>query len=107
MTGAGRYAPSPTGDLHLGNLRTALLAWAFARSEGLSFQMRLEDLDERSRPEFEVTQLRDRAAIGLDWDSEIRQSERLGTYRDLAADLADKGLLYECYCTRKELAEVA
>lgn len=107
MTGAGRYAPSPTGDLHLGNLRTALLAWAFARSEGLSFHMRLEDLDERSRPEFEVTQLRDLAAIGLDWDSEIRQSERLGTYRDLAADLADKGLLYECYCTRKELAEVA
>ena len=106
--GAGRYAPSPTGDFHLGNLRTAVLAWAFARRAGLRFVIRMEDLDERSRPEFVTTQLRDLESIGITWDEPvIFQSERLGLYRDVFTELQRQGLLYECYCTRKELAEVA
>ena len=104
--GAGRYAPSPSGDLHLGNLRTALLAWAYARKSGLRFLLRIENLDERSRPEYEDSQLRDLEALGIDWDGvPIRQSERLSLYADIFAALRDRGLLYECYCTRRDLAE--
>ena len=106
--GAGRYAPSPSGDLHLGNLRTALLAWAYARKSGRDFYLRVEDLDERSRPEHEASQLRDLEAIGLDWDGSImRQSERLDFYEGIFEQLRGRGQLYECYCTRKELAQVA
>lgn len=106
--GAGRYAPSPTGDLHLGNLRTALLAWSLARNERLRFDIRMEDLDERSRPEFVDRQLRDLESLGMDWDGPIIfQSERLDRYEEVFQDLMRRGLLYECYCTRKDLAEVA
>ncbi|MDD7465560.1 MAG: tRNA glutamyl-Q(34) synthetase GluQRS [Actinomycetaceae bacterium] len=106
--GAGRYAPSPSGDLHLGNLRTALLAWAYARSAGLQFVLRMEDLDERSRPQYVDSQLRDLAALGLDWDGPVlRQSQRLERYAEIFEQLVGENLLYECYCTRKELAEVA
>ena len=102
----GRWAPSPTGDLHLGNLRTALLAWLFARSASGQFLWRFEDLDNAVRSQYYDTQLRDVAALGLDWDSEpIRQSERRGLYRDAIADLERRGLTYECYCTRREIAE--
>src|SRR5438477_6251137 len=78
----GRFAPSPTGDLHLGNLRTALLAWLFARSAGGRFLMRMEDLDTaRVRPGAEERQLADLRAIGIDWDGPVvRQSERLALY---------------------------
>ncbi|MDO4888760.1 MAG: tRNA glutamyl-Q(34) synthetase GluQRS [Actinomycetaceae bacterium] len=104
----GRYAPSPTGDLHLGNLRTALIAWALARRAGLGFVMRMEDLDERCRPEFVSSQLRTLASLGIDWDGPVVfQSERLEIYRDVFADLRSRGLLYECYCTRRDLAQVA
>ena len=104
----GRYAPSPSGDLHLGNLRTALLAWAYARSAGGRFLLRIEDLDKRSRPEFEASQLRDLEALGIDWDGEpIRQSERRELYRARMSELQSAGALYECYCTRRELADVA
>lgn len=104
----GRYAPSPSGDLHLGNLRTALLAWAYARSAGGRFLLRIEDLDERSRSHFEANQLRDLEALGIDWDSKpVRQSERLDLYRARMAELQSSGFLYECYCTRRELADVA
>ena len=107
-TGAGRYAPSPSGELHLGNLRTALLAWAYARKAGLRFLLRIEDLDERSRPEHEARQLRDLGALGIEWDGEpVRQSQRRELYADIFADMRQRGLLYECYCTRRELAEVA
>ena len=107
QAGAGRYAPSPSGDLHLGNLRTALLAWAYARKAGLKFLLRIEDLDERSRPEHEMSQLRDLEALGLDWDGEpVRQSGRLEFYDEACADLRERGMLYECYCTRRELADV-
>src|SRR3954453_8058852 len=77
-TMTGRFAPSPTGDLHLGNLRTALLAWLFARSAGGRFLMRMEDLDTgRVRPGAEERQLADLRALGIDWDGPVvRQSER-------------------------------
>ena len=102
----GRWAPSPTGDLHLGNLRTALLAWLFARSAGGDFLWRFEDLDSAVRSQYYDTQLRDVAALGLDWDGEpFRQSERRELYRDAIADLGRLGLTYECYCTRREIAE--
>jgi glutamyl-tRNA synthetase len=103
----GRYAPSPTGMLHLGNLRTALLAWLFARSAGARFLVRVEDLDQgRSRPHFEQAQLDDLAAIGLDWDGEIvRQSERHALYEQAIARLDADGLLYPCFCTRAEIRE--
>ncbi len=104
----GRWAPSPTGDLHLGNLRTALLAWLFARSVGGRFLWRFEDLDGAVRPQFYDSQLRDMAALGLDWDAEpVRQSNRLDLYRDAIADLRRRDLTYECFCTRREIAEAA
>ena len=104
----GRWAPSPTGDLHLGNLRTALLAWLFARSAGGRFLWRFEDLDGAVRPQYYDSQLRDMAALGLDWDGEpVRQSERLDLYRDAIADLRRRDLTYECFCTRREIAEAA
>ncbi|MCI5825340.1 MAG: tRNA glutamyl-Q(34) synthetase GluQRS [Arcanobacterium sp.] len=104
---AGRYAPSPSGDLHLGNLRTALLAWAYARAAELRFVVRMEDLDERSRPQFEASQLRDLEALGITWDGSVmRQSERLAHYAEIFEELRRAGALYECYCTRRELAEV-
>ena len=92
----GRYAPSPTGDLHLGNLRTALLAWAFARREGLGFHMRMEDLDDRSRPQYYDRQLADLDAIGVDWDGDVlHQSTRIDRYEQIFAELIARGLLYE------------
>ena len=105
----GRYAPSPTGTLHLGNLRTALLAWLFARSAGSAFLMRVEDLDAgRVRPGLAEEQLADLAALGLDWDPPVMtQSERLGAYTDAIARLEADGALYPCYCTRREIREAA
>jgi glutamyl-tRNA synthetase len=101
----GRYAPSPTGVLHLGNLRTALLAWLFARAAGSRFLLRMEDLDEgRVRPGFADRQLADLAAIGLDWDGEVVfQSRRLDRYAHALAALAERDLVYECFCTRAEI----
>src|SRR3954470_7847676 len=80
----GRFAPSPSGRLHLGNLRTALLAWLFARSGGGRFLLRIEDLDRgRVRPGIEERQLADLEAIGVDWDGPpVRQSERLELYEE-------------------------
>ncbi|MBX3314326.1 MAG: tRNA glutamyl-Q(34) synthetase GluQRS [Actinobacteria bacterium] len=105
----GRFAPSPTGDLHLGNLRTALAAWLFARSSGGSFVLRMEDLDRlQSSPEREASQERDLAALGLDWDGEVvRQSERFDRYEAAIAELAARDLVYPCYCTRREIREAA
>ena len=100
---AGRFAPSPSGDLHVGNLRTALLAWLFARTSGRDFLLRIEDLD-RVRPEAEERQLRDLRALGIDWDGPlVRQSDRKPLYAGAVAQLADAGLVYECYCSRKEI----
>lgn len=99
----GRYAPSPSGDLHLGNLRTALLAWLLARSVGGSFKMRVEDLD-RVRPGAAERQLEDLASLGLDWDGPVLyQSSRIDAYDRALAQLKEAGLVYECFCTRKEI----
>ena len=105
--GAGRYAPSPTGELHLGNLRTALLAWLCARSTGRRFLLRIEDLDTaRVRPGMAEQQLADLAALGVIFDAEpVVQSERLAAYRDALRILADT--TYECFCSRREIAEAA
>lgn len=105
----GRFAPSPTGDLHLGNLRTALVAWLMARKTDSRFFMRVDDLDPvTSRGEFEVRQRRDLEAIGLDFDPpSIRQSERLDIYVHAIEGLRDRGLVYECFCTRREIAEAS
>ncbi len=101
----GRFAPSPTGELHLGNLRTALVAWLAARSSGRSFVVRMEDLDRAtSSAAHEQRQLDDLAAIGLDWDGEVvRQSDRFDLYRAEIERLRARGLVYPCFCTRREI----
>jgi glutamyl-tRNA synthetase len=101
----GRFAPSPSGPLHLGNLRTALLAWLSARAAGSRFALRIEDLDAGStRPEHEASALADLAALGLDHDGPVvRQSERRDAH-DAAIDrLVAAGRTYPCYCTRREV----
>jgi glutamyl-tRNA synthetase len=105
----GRFAPSPTGTLHVGNLRTALLAWLFARSAGGRYLVRMEDLDAgRVRAGAAEEQLADLAAIGLDWDGEVvAQSDRLDRYAEAIAALDAGGHLYECFCTRAEIRAAA
>jgi glutamyl-tRNA synthetase len=105
----GRYAPSPTGELHLGNLRTALLAWLFARAAGSRLMVRIEDLDpDRVRAEHVGGQLDDLAAIGIDWDGEpVRQSERAAEHAAALERLRDAGLVYRCFCSRREIREAA
>lgn len=105
----GRFAPSPTGDLHLGNLRTALVAWLFARSTGSGFLVRMEDLDRvQASADHERSQLADLAALGLDWDGDVvRQSERFDRYEAAITQLDAAGLTYPCSCTRREIREAA
>ncbi|HEX9069444.1 MAG TPA: tRNA glutamyl-Q(34) synthetase GluQRS [Ktedonobacterales bacterium] len=113
----GRYAPSPSGVLHLGNLRTALLAWLFARKAGGGFILRMEDLDvPRSRPGAAAGIVADLRWLGLDWDEgpdiggllgPYTQSARQSIYEAALARLRARGLLYPCYCTRAELAKIA
>ena len=110
----GRYAPSPTGEMHLGNAWTALLSWLHARSHGGQFILRIEDLDpERSRPAYEAQLLDDLRWLGLDWEEgpekegpfgPYRQSERFPYYRQLLADFRQEGRLYACSCTRAQLS---
>jgi glutamyl-tRNA synthetase len=113
----GRYAPSPTGDLHLGNLRAALLAWLFARCADGQFVLRIEDLDRpRVRPGASERMLFDLSWLGLDWDegpdtggpyAPYIQSERQEIYRSCLQRLVDNGLIYPCYCSRAEIARAA
>ena len=105
----GRFAPSPTGDLHIGNLRTALLAYHSVKAVGGRFLVRFEDLDRvTSSPEHARQQLADLALIGIEPDEEpVFQSERFDLYRDAISDLERRGLTYECYCSRKEIREAA
>lgn len=102
---AGRFAPSPSGDLHFGNLRTAVLAWLFARQSGRGFYVRVEDVDsERSSAESARRQLEDLAALGLEWDEPVvYQHERGAAYAGALAKLDT----YECYCTRRDIREAA
>ena len=103
---AGRFAPSPSADLHIGNLRTAVLAWLFARSTGRRFLMRVDDLDDRTFIDIARRQLDDLAAIGLTWDAPAEwQTKHTARYDSAIAALADRGLLYECYCSRRDIAQ--
>ncbi|MGO4250347.1 tRNA glutamyl-Q(34) synthetase GluQRS [Paenarthrobacter sp. RAF54_2] len=105
MTSAGRFAPSPSGELHVGNLRTAILAWLFAKSTGRDFLLRVEDLD-RARSGAEAEQLRDLEAIGVSWDAAVvRQTERGALYEEAISRLTAEGRTYECFCTRREIQE--
>ncbi len=109
MSARVRFAPSPTGSLHIGNARTALFNWLFARKHGGRFILRIEDTDrERSRPEWERAILEDLGWLGLHWDEgpdvggdagPYRQSERLPTYRAAADRLLGEGKAYFCFCS--------
>lgn len=101
-----RFAPSPTGMLHLGGARTALFNWLYARHHGGSFRLRLEDTDRRrSTPEAVSAILDGLEWLGLHWDGEIvRQSERRARHAEIARDLLAAGGAYRCYCTPEELA---
>jgi glutamyl-tRNA synthetase len=100
-----RFAPSPTGYLHVGGARTALYNWLFARRHGGVFVLRIEDTDvDRSKPELVTAILEGIAWLGLNWDEgPIHQSDRLGRYRDIAARLEQSGHAYPCFCTPEEL----
>lgn len=105
-----RFAPSPTGLLHLGHAYAALFAWRAAWAEGGRFLLRMEDIDRtRCRPEFETAIIDDLAWLGLRWDGPVRrQSEHMDDYRAAIARLDTMGVLYPCFCTRAEIqAEVA
>jgi len=105
-----RFAPSPTGYLHLGHVRSALEGWRAARREAGRFLLRLEDIDRtRCRDEYAAAILEDLAWLGLDWDGPVRkQSEHFGDYRCALDTLDTLGVLYPCFCTRREIqGEVA
>jgi len=104
-----RFAPSPTGYLHLGHLQSALVGWQAARSAGGRFLLRIEDIDTaRCRREFEQAIVEDLAWVGLDWDGPIRrQSDHLEDYRAALARLQELGLIYPCFCSRKDIATAA
>lgn len=101
-----RFAPSPTGALHLGHAFSALLAWDRARAAGGRFLLRIEDIDEgRCRPAFEAAILEDLAWLGIAWDEPpLRQSERLPLYGSRLDALRKRGLLYRCFRTRAEVS---
>jgi glutamyl-tRNA synthetase len=104
VTQRGRFAPSPTGELHLGNARTALLSWLWARAEGGEYAVRIEDLDRpRVREGLAARQLEELRWLGLDWDAEpVLQSQRAPLYDEALAQLGDH--VYECFCSRTEIA---
>ena len=100
-----RFAPSPTGRLHVGNLRTALVNYLFARKHGGSFMLRIDDTDEeRSSAEFETAIRGDLNWMGMGWDCEDRQSSRLKRYDEALAQLVQAGRAYACYETPDELS---
>jgi glutamyl-Q tRNA(Asp) synthetase len=105
MTIVTRFAPSPTGYLHLGHAYAATFAWRLAREAGGQFLLRLEDIDPgRCRPEFAAAILEDLAWLGLDWDGPVRvQSQHLPDYRTALDALAARGLVYPCFCTRADI----
>src|SRR5215469_13083506 len=108
-----RFAPGPTGYLHLGHVRSALEGWRSARRDGGGFLLRIEDIDRaRCREEYAAAILEDLAWLGLGWDGldgpVRRQSEHFEDYRRALAQLAAMGVLYPCFCTRREInAEIA
>jgi len=104
----GRFAPTPSGRMHLGNVFAALIAWLSVRSKDGSLVLRMEDLDtQRTSEEFAHILRQDLLWLGLDWDRETPpQSQRSEAYQKYFDMLADKGLLYPCYCTRSQLHSV-
>ena len=104
MTVKVRFAPSPTGKLHVGNIRTALVNWLFAKSQGGMFVLRIDDTDlERSTKEYEEAIRADLSWLGMTWGETFKQSERFARYTEAADQLKSKGLLYPCYETAEEL----
>ena len=101
----GRFAPSPSGKMHLGNLFSFLMAWCSARAKGGEIVLRMEDLDpQRTSAEFAAQIRRDLLRFGLDWDREVPcQSVRTAAYDEAFARLAAMGLVYPCYCSRAEV----
>lgn len=101
-----RFAPSPTGELHLGHAYSAVLAHAAARSAGGRFLIRIDDIDgSRSREEYVGASLADLEWLGIDWDGDpVRQSDRLGDYAAALDRLRARGLVYPCFCTRADIA---
>lgn len=101
-----RFAPSPTGHLHLGHAYSALFAERAAREAGGRFLLRIEDIDRgRCRPEFEHAIYEDLAWLGLDWEQPVRrQSDHMAEYENALTRLDDLGVLYPCFCTRKDIA---
>ena len=99
-----RFAPSPTGKLHVGNVRTALVNWLFAKGQGGSFVLRIDDTDlARSTQEYEDGIEADLTWLGLTWDERYNQSKRFDRYEEAAARLKASGRLYPCYETSDEL----
>lgn len=107
MTFVTRFAPSPTGYLHKGHAFSALTAHEAARDAGGRFLLRIEDIDAtRCRPQFEAAIFEDLAWLGLDWEHPVRrQSDHMPDYETALRQLRDRGLVYRCFRTRKELAE--
>lgn len=102
--GAGRYAPSPSGTLHLGNLRTAVVAWLAARTAGRRFLLRFDDLDRARDAGTAPAQQADLARLGIDWDEDpVFQTTRLDAYESSLQFLREQDLLYPCFCTRKDV----
>lgn len=109
MSNSGRFAPSPSGRMHFGNLRTAVAAFLFAKTSARRFLVRIEDIDTgRSRPEFAAAGLRDLAALGMVSESPVvYQSQRHNLYARVLEQLVQKDLVYECYCSRADIAAAA
>ena len=111
-----RFAPSPTGLLHLGNVRTALFNWLFAKQGSGDFILRIEDTDaKRTDKRFEVQLEKDLRWLGLTWDEGVdvgggygpyRQTERFGIYRNIVLDLLESGQAYYCFCPQKKLEKI-
>jgi glutamyl-Q tRNA(Asp) synthetase len=107
MSFVTRFAPSPTGYLHLGHAFSALTAFDAARAAGGRFLLRIEDIDQgRARPEFEAAIFEDLAWLGITWEEPVRrQSEHMAEYEGALQQLIDRQLVYRCFRTRKEIAE--
>lgn len=105
MTVRVRFAPSPTGHMHVGNLRTALVTWLFARRHGGHYLLRIDDTDlERSKLEYEEEIETALVWMGLVWDEKARQRDRLDRYKEVIEKLKADGRLYPCYETPEELS---
>ena len=104
---ATRFAPSPTGPLHIGGVRTALFNWLFSKNKGGTFHLRIEDTDkERSKDEYKKQIVKSLKWIGIEYDGdEYIQSTKINNHVDVANELLKNGNAYKCYCTNEEIEE--